>query len=213
MNNVFFSKKYQAYVRENTLDEYIFGEISSAYKDLEIKKGDVVLDLGANIGAFAKQAAEKDAIVHCYEPEPSNFTLLQLNSPNTYNHKKAVVGKQNGKIKLFINSKRNKGIHMIRPVNGRESIEVETVSFGDLINEIKPNKIKIDVEGAEYDFLPYEFPSFVERLVMEIHFQYDPSWRQKGFRVHQSMLQQGFSPQKKFVDTGKNWHVIGAYVR
>ena len=213
MNNVFFSKKYQAYVRENTLDEYIFREISSAYKDLEIKKGDVVLDLGANIGAFAKQAAEKDAIVHCYEPEPSNFTLLQLNSPNTYNHKKAVVGKQNGKIKLFINSKRNKGIHMIRPVNGRESIEVETVSFGDLINEIKPNKIKIDVEGAEYDFLPYEFPSFVEKLVMEIHFQYDPSWRKLGREVHESMIKQGFSSLKEFKDTGKNWHIIGAYVR
>ena len=213
MNNVFFSKKYQAYVRENTLDEYIFGEISSAYKDLEIKKGDVVLDLGANIGAFAKQAAEKEAIVHCYEPEPSNFTLLQLNSPNTYNHKKAVVGKQNGKIKLFINSKRNKGIHMIRPVNGRESIKVETVSFGDLINEIKPNKIKIDVEGAEYDFLPYEFPNFVERLVMEIHFQYDPSWRKLGREVHENMIKQGFSSLKEFKDTGKNWHIIGAYVR
>ena len=213
MNNVFFSKKYQAYVRENTLDEYIFGEISPAYKDLEIKKGDVVLDLGANIGAFAKQAAEKEAIVHCYEPEPSNFTLLQLNSPNTYNHKKAVVGKQNGKIKLFINSKRNKGIHMIRPVNGRESIEVETVSFGDLINEIKPNKIKIDVEGAEYDLLPYEFPNFVERLVMEIHFQYDPSWRKLGREVHENMIKQGFSSLKEFKDTGKNWHIIGAYVR
>ena len=28
---------------------------------------------------------------------------------------------------------------MTRPVNGRESIEVETVSFNSLINEIKPN--------------------------------------------------------------------------
>jgi FkbM family methyltransferase len=213
MNNVFFSEKHQGYVRENTLDEYIFGEVRSAYKDLEIKKGDVVLDLGANIGAFAKQAAEKEAIVHCYEPEPNNFTLLQLNSPNTNNHKKAVVGKQNGNIELFINSKRNKGIHMTRPVNGRESIEVETVSFSDLINEIKPNKIKIDVEGAEYDFLPFEFPSFVEKLVMEIHFQYDPSWRKLGREVHESMIQQGFSSLKEFKDTGKNWHIIGAYVR
>jgi FkbM family methyltransferase len=213
MNNVFFSEKHQGYVRENTLDEYIFGEVRSAYKDLEIKKGDVVLDLGANIGAFAKQAAEKEAIVHCYEPEPNNFTLLQLNSPNTNNHKKAVVGKQNGNIELFINSKRNKGIHMTRPVNGRESIEVETVSFSDLINEIKPNKIKIDVEGAEYDFLPFEFPSFVEKLVMEIHFQYDPSWRKLGREVHESMIKQGFSSLKEFKDTGKNWHIIGAYVR
>ena len=114
---------------------------------------------------------------------------------------------------MFINSKRNKGIHMTRPVNGRESIEVETVSFSDLINEIKPNKIKIDVEGAEYDFLPFEFPSFVEKLVMEIHFQYDPSWRKLGREVHESMIKQGFSSLKEFKDTGKNWHIIGAYVR
>ena len=102
---------------------------------------------------------------------------------------------------------------MLRPVNGRGSVEVSSVSFSDLIQKHKPNKIKIDVEGAEYDFLPFTFPDFVERLVMEIHFQYDPSWRKKGFEVHQSMLQQGFTSQKEFVDTGKNWHVIGAYVR
>ena len=88
---------------------------------------------------------------------------------------------------------------MTRPVNGRESIEVETVSFSDLINEIKPNKIKIDVEGAEYDFLPFEFPSFVERLVMEIHFQYYPSWRKLGREVHESMIKQGFSSLKEFI--------------
>jgi len=212
-HGIFFSKKHQAWLRENTLDEYIFKEVRSAYKDLEIKEGDVILDLGANIGAFAKQAAEKGATVHCYEPEPNNFVLLKYNSPNTNNHKKAVVGKQDGNIKLFINSKRNKGIHMTRPVNGRESIEVETVSFSSLVNELKPNKIKIDVEGAEYDFLPFVFPPFVKRLVMEIHFQYDPSWRKKGKNIHLNMIQQGFTPLKEFKDTGKNWHIIGAYVR
>mgnify|MGYP003114803403 FL=1 len=212
-HGIFFSEKHQAWLREDTLDEYIFKEVRSAYKDLKIKEGDVVLDLGANIGAFAKQTAEKGATVHCYEPEPNNFVLLKYNSPNTNNHKKAVVGKQNGNIKLFINSKRNKGIHMTRPVNGRESIEVETVSFSDLINEIKPNKIKIDVEGAEYGFLPFEFPSFVKKLVMEIHFQYDPSWRKLGREVHDSMVRQGFVSLKEFKDTGKNWHTIGAYER
>ena len=61
--------------------------------------------------------------------------------------------------------------------------------------------------------MPFEFPSFVEKLVMEIHFQYDPSWRKLGREVHESMIQQGFSSLKEFKDTGKNWHIIGAYVR
>jgi hypothetical protein len=61
--------------------------------------------------------------------------------------------------------------------------------------------------------LPFEFPSFVEKLVMEIHFQYDLSWRKLGREVHESMIKQGFSSLKEFKDTGKNWHIIGAYVR
>ena len=212
-NQVYFSQTHEAWLRKGTLDDYIFKEVRSAYKDLQIKEGDIVLDLGANIGAFAKQASDSGAKVFCYEPEPNNFVLLEKNSPDSCNTRSAVVGKSEGNVKLYVNSKKNKGIHMLRSVNGRDSVEVSSVSFSDLIEKHKPNKIKIDVEGAEYDFLPFTFPNFVERLVMEIHFQYDPSWRQKGFRVHQSMLQQGFSPQKKFVDTGKNWHVIGAYVR
>ena len=48
---------------------------------------------------------------------------------------------------------------------------------------------------------------------MEIHFQYDPSWRKLGREVHESMIKQGFSSLKEFKDTGKNWHIIGAYVR
>ena len=212
-NDVFFSQTHEAWVREGTLDEYIFKEVRSAYKNLEVQEGDVVLDLGANVGAFAKQAINKGATVFCYEPEPNNFILLEKNSPYSYNNNKAVVGKEQGNVKLFINSKKNKGIHMLKPVNGRDFIEVGSVAFSKLIEKHKPNKIKIDVEGAEYGFLPFVFPDFVERLVMEIHFQYDFSWRQKGFQLHQHMMQQGFSSMKKFVDTGKNWHTIGAYKR
>jgi len=212
-NAVYFSQTHGAWVRQGTLDDYILKEVRSAYKDLEIKEGDTVLDLGANIGAFARQASKKGAKVFCYEPEPNNFIMLEKNSPDSHNIRSAVVGESKGNVKLYVNSKKNKGIHMLKSVNGRGSIEVSSVSFSDLIQKHRPNKIKIDVEGAEYDFLPFTFPDFVERLVMEIHFQYDPSWRKKGFEVHQSMLQQGFTPQKEFVDTGKNWHIIGAYVR
>ena len=210
---VYYSQVHKAWIRQGTLDEYIFKEVRSSYKDLEIKQGDTVLDLGANIGAFAKQAISKGAKVFCYEPEPNNFVMLEKNSPESHNTRSAVVGESKGNVSLYVNSKKNKGIHMLKPVNGRNCIEVSSVSFSDLIQKHRPNKIKIDVEGAVYDFLPFALPDFVERLVMEIHFMYDPSWRQKGFEVHQSMLQQGFTPKKEFVDTGKNWHVIGAYVR
>ena len=64
-NDVFFSQTHEAWVREGTLDEYIFKEVRSAYKNLEVQEGDVVLDLGANVGAFAKQAINTGATVFC----------------------------------------------------------------------------------------------------------------------------------------------------
>ena len=103
-NAVQFSQTHGAWVREGTLDDYIFKEVRSAYKDLQIKEGDIVLDLGANIGAFAKQASSKGAKVFCYEPEPNNFVLLEKNSPDSYNTRSAVVGKSEGDVKLYVNS-------------------------------------------------------------------------------------------------------------
>ncbi len=37
-----------------------------------------ILDLGANIGAFTRWAAERwpRCTIHCYEPHPANFALL-----------------------------------------------------------------------------------------------------------------------------------------
>lgn len=39
----------------------------------------VILDIGANIGAFARWAAQRwpGATIHCYEPHPDNFELLR----------------------------------------------------------------------------------------------------------------------------------------
>jgi FkbM family methyltransferase len=46
---------------------------------VSISPGDIVLDVGANIGVFALCAAKQGANVYAYEPIPSTFELLQLN--------------------------------------------------------------------------------------------------------------------------------------
>ena len=38
---------------------------------------------------------------------------------------------------------------------------------------------------------------------MEIHFQYDPSWRKLGREVHDNMVQQGFVSLKEFKGHGE----------
>ena len=44
-----------------------------------VKKNDVVVDVGANIGYYTLLMAKIGAFVNSYEPAPSNFKLLQKN--------------------------------------------------------------------------------------------------------------------------------------
>ena len=46
---------------------------------VSISPGDIVLDVGANIGVFALCAAKQGAQVYAYEPIPGSFELLQQN--------------------------------------------------------------------------------------------------------------------------------------
>lgn len=123
-----------------------------------IKKGDNVLDLGANIGVytliFAKLVGESGH-VFAFEPDPSNFELLSKNvkenkHENTTLVQKAVSDK-NGKIDLYV-SKRNFASHRIFDAgDNRESIEIDVTTLDEYFkkNE-KPIKfIKMDVEGTE----------------------------------------------------------------
>jgi len=222
-----FNRKVNGWIRPNTLDEYIFKEIKSSYGCLEIQRGDVILDIGANIGAFTKFAIEQEAsIIHAYEPEPENFNILIQNCKSCcgsldcsiHYHRCAVVGTDQTEIELYINSKKNKGLHMTREVRGRDSITVRAVNFRKIIYDIAPNKIKIDVEGAEYGFMPSntvynKIPDFVERIVMELHFQYNKEWRPLAIKMHENMLKQGFSVIKEPQFKGKNWTTLVGYSR
>ena len=75
-----WNDKVKGYTRPDTLDEYVFKEIKPSYNCLELGEGDIVLDIGANIGAFSKYAMEKGAYVYAYEPEPENYELLVVNT-------------------------------------------------------------------------------------------------------------------------------------
>jgi FkbM family methyltransferase len=58
---------------EIVLDKLYFQE------GVSISPGDIVLDVGANIGVFALCAAQQGAHVYAYEPIPASFELLQQN--------------------------------------------------------------------------------------------------------------------------------------
>ena len=113
-----------------------------------VKKSDVILDIGANIGYYTILFSKLGKEVHAFEPDETNFSILQKNIKannltNVISNKKAVSNK-NGTINLSLN-KLNTGGHYI--TNKETGVKVETIILDDYIKSV--DFVKMDVEGAE----------------------------------------------------------------
>lgn len=133
-----------------------------------VKKGNVVIDLGANIGYFtllSARLAGPQGRVYSFEPETKNFKYLSKNIEiNGYKQVTPVqraVSDKNGKTRLYLCNyesghhtiNQHEGIEAYRPDlrDKKEFIEIETVTLDSFLEgkEKKIDVIKMDVEGAE----------------------------------------------------------------
>jgi FkbM family methyltransferase len=124
-----------------------------------IKPGDVVVDIGANIGYYTLYFAKKvssQGHIYAFEPDPVNFELLEKNIEiNGYKNITAVnkaLSNKNEKLKLYI-CEENRGDHRTYDSQqGREFVEINATHlddyFADIDNHI--DLIKMDIQGAEY---------------------------------------------------------------
>lgn len=128
----------------------LFGEI--------VNEGDVVLDLGANIGYYAVLFAKrvgKGGRVFAFEPDPRNLPVLRKNvEANGYKNVTVVekaVSDRNGKLKLFLTGTSDSN-SIYEFSKGLPSVEVETVSLDEFFREYggKVDIVKMDIQGAEY---------------------------------------------------------------
>ncbi len=143
-------EKYEPYLTELMLSK--------------IKVGDVVLDIGANIGYYAVLFADKvgkKGKVIAIEPDPVNFEILQKNIKENKLFNvvavQAAVGNENKKMKIF-ESKENFGDHRLwqnpskSPFDKRETSDIFCRRLDDLLKELEYQKIdfiKMDVQGFE----------------------------------------------------------------
>jgi len=116
----------------------------------QVKNGDVVVDVGANIGYYTVLLAQKAKKVYAFEPDSINFEILEKNI-KTNNLKnvvaiKAAVGSREGKLKLY-KSKENFGDHKLYGEE-KEKEEVKIIKLDDFIKE-PIDLIKIDTQGWE----------------------------------------------------------------
>lgn len=198
--------------RPDTLDQYIIDEQPRAYAELNFKD-QVVLDVGANIGAFAIFARDNGASkIICFEPEEENFALLQENCQgevfNLFN--KALLNTTEKKKRLYKNSGKNKGIHSFYISRSRtDSREVLVENFYDILELYKPTVVKIDTEGSEYHMFDYSRPiEHVSQICIELHLT-TKAWRkEESLKVIDYVHNQGFKMIRKPKIGLKNWTTI-----
>jgi FkbM family methyltransferase len=135
-----------------------------------------VLDIGANVGAFARWAIGRWPKCHvfCYEPHPDNFALLcktvaHYQLDNAY-HNNLAVSDTAGRLPLHENGNRGEWsfIHFEPKFTG--VVEVDVIDAATLPDA---DFIKIDTEGAEPNIVKRLFDTGklakVNALVLEYH--------------------------------------------
>lgn len=143
-----------------------------------------VVDIGANIGYYTILAAEKigpAGHIIAFEPEPQNFSLLKKNVTvndvkNASLFQKAVSDRES-KIKLYLAAE-NMGDHRIYDPSGtREFVEIEAIVLDDFLEShgLKPDIIKMDIQGAELKAFEGMRRTLAEAKTLTLFTEYWPS--------------------------------------
>lgn len=203
------------YVRQGTSDQLVIDECyGTTYfkKFFSYKPTDIVLDVGANIGGYSTRVSKLVKEVHSYEPDKDNFELasknLQHNNCNNvtiYNY--ALISNNVPNVSFYVNNLKNKGMHSLIEKRGRTAVTVNAKRFSEEVNRIKPNKIKLDIEGAEYDiFLNNDIDwSSADTIMMEWHQSHLNDKDQSKFKYITSYLKANFSTVIAPPPTLKAW--------
>lgn len=126
-----------------------------------LKRGDVVVDIGANVGYYSLLAAkvvEESGRVYAFEPSPRSFSVLVENiALNGYSNvipvAKAITDKV-GTAKLFVYGNPEYD-NLSQPNSRRKSVQVETETLDNFFayKGATIDVIKMDIEGGEMNAL------------------------------------------------------------
>ena len=147
-------------------------------KGMEIKNGDLVIDIGANIGMYSVYASllSPRGKVYSYEPFPIHFKRM-LNNIKLNNLKNVVpfnlaVSEFNKKRGLNI-SHVSSGMHSFFFRGSGKKVQVNCITLKKIFDKNKIEKcdfLKIDCEGAEYEILyetPKKYLNRIEKIALE----------------------------------------------
>jgi FkbM family methyltransferase len=123
-----------------------------------VKKFDCAVDVGGNIGLHTVRFARLFTQVHSFEPTDINFECLQRNTEAMHNiqlYKLGLGDKPDTlKIQLPIDANNCGNFSIVDFIDNTEQTVEQTIEIRTLDSfKLKPDLIKIDVQGFDYNVL------------------------------------------------------------
>ena len=155
-----------------------------------LKKDNICVDCGANIGQITELFSSYGCIVHSFEPNPFVFRILKerFSSIKIINLHNSAVGIKNGESKIYLHKKYEENpliyseatslISKKNNVSKEKFIYTQMINLGNFLNQFENIKIlKIDIEGYETILIPWliknNFLANVEYTFIETHEKID----------------------------------------
>ena len=208
--------KYNLISKAVYLDKFESFEIS--YVTQTLSKGDIFVDVGANIGLFTIIASNKvgsNGKVYAFEPTSETYGKLiqniKINQSKNIVCKNVAVSNREGKAYISINGSNNSALNSI--VSGLDNTtvceEIQCIVLDQFFQENKISGviklIKIDVEGWELPVLQgmfQELKAARPELIIEVN---ENNYRNVGYEVEDilNLLEQLNYNIYEFDDKGK----------
>lgn len=149
--------------------------IAEVYSSLNIHKGDIVIDAGANVGDFTVKAGRltgSQGMVIAIEPSPSNIEMIKKNAEINHLHniilRQYALSDVTGSAYLT-----GYGVGSTIMENGNDDQTCKTTTIDEILSEVKTSAdvvIKMDIEGAEeLVFKNYDFLDRTREITLELH--------------------------------------------
>lgn len=155
-------------------DKVIVDEVRGVYRDLPIRSSDVVLDLGAHIGATSLLALRKGARrVVAVEADPGNISLLRRNIGTRATVLWGAVTDEGGLASFYVRTDGRSYLGSVLADPDRRPMDVPAIPLDGLLAKYRPTVVKCDIEFGEYG-LPAlrSLPRHVRVLALEVHIRY-----------------------------------------
>lgn len=159
-------------------------------KMFPVENGDIVVDVGAHVGAFSLGLKNTPSACYCIEPDAKNFHDLQANIHRLGKGRNIIlVNKAIDRDSSFAYFNISDDMGVSGRADGDTGEQLPTVSFQDFLSEWKIDHIdflKLDCEGGEHFILGakenWDFiRTKVKKIVGELHV------RRSGFSLEDSV--------------------------